>query len=236
MKGKKIELNLRHRLDWREPLEERHAAIMNNLREVGPPFGLKELTPPPPPEFGRELATGYDMRYPISGITAWGMYSLRQEGYGRDRAGYDDFLTIQFNLANNSLDYGLILHQHFPELVKAFRGYRAAALYGSYGFWYGGGVKRESETYNRLEADKSIDLDGRNNIFTLETATYWDALLCQRALGYDRDEVIRRLQGKVPLVMPLMDGVYTVFNDDSDLSYEEFADFNDRLKPVLGLI
>jgi hypothetical protein len=35
--------------------------------------------------------------------------------------------------------------------------------------------------------------------------------------------------------MPLMDGVYTVFSDTPDLTYEEFVAINDRFKPVLGL-
>jgi len=86
-----------------------------------------------------------------------------------------------------------------------------------------------------LRSSPAADIDGRNNIFTLEVAQYWDAELCQRALGYGRDEVIKRLTGKVPLVQPLMDGVYVVFNDDPDLTFEEFCAYNDRLKPVLGL-
>ena len=64
---------------------------------------------------------------------------------------------------------------------------------------------------------------------------YWDAELCQRALGYDRDEVIRRLAGKVPRVDPLMDGVYVVFNDDPALSYENFVQMNQNGKALLGL-
>lgn len=35
---------------------------------------------------------------------------------------------------------------------------------------------------------------------------------------------------------PLMDGVYVVFNDNPDLSFEEYCAYNDALKPVLGLI
>jgi hypothetical protein len=94
---------------------------------------------------------------------------------------------------------------------------------------------QSNEPLRRFPADPSIDTNDRNNIVTLEPAMYRDGLLCQRALGYDRDEVIRRLQGKVPLVMPLMDGVYTVFSDNPDLTYEEFVAINDRFKPVLGL-
>jgi hypothetical protein len=40
----------------------------------------------------------------------------------------------------------------------------------------------------------------------------------------------------VPLVMPLMDGVYTVFSDNPDLTYEEFVAINDPFEPMPGLI
>ena len=39
----------------------------------------------------------------------------------------------------------------------------------------------------------------------------------------------------MPLVRPLMDGVYTVLNDNPNLSFEDFCVFNDRFKPILGL-
>jgi hypothetical protein len=148
----------------------------------------------------------------------------------------DDNLLIDFDLAKARESYRTILHDQFPKMTNAFRAYSSRTSFGLYAVKYEGGVYLTNPIYNSLKRDKSIDIDGRNNIFTLEPAMYWDALLCKLALGYDRDEVIRRLQGKVPLVMPLMDGVYTVFNDDPDLTYEEFVAINDRFKPLLGLI
>lgn len=86
-----------------------------------------------------------------------------------------------------------------------------------------------------LRDDDVVDTDGRNNIFCLRPAHYWDEDLCRAAMGFGRDEVIRRLTGRVPRVEPLMDGVYVVFSDNPDLSFEEFCAYNDALKPVLGL-
>ena len=81
-----------------------------------------------------------------------------------------------------------------------------------------------------------MDIDGRNCIYTLKPAMFWDALLCRRALGYGPEEVIRRLDGRVPLVRPLMDGVYIVFNDDIGLTYAQFVEMNERNKAILGLV
>ncbi len=88
---------------------------------------------------------------------------------------------------------------------------------------------------NKLREDPTINVDGRNNIYTLCSANFWDDELCRRALGYGPDEVIARLEGKVPKVQPLMDGVYVVFNDNAKQTYDEFLSLNETFKPLLGL-
>lgn len=236
MQTTEIDLNMYRRTAHADSVGELHAEIMRNLQQIGAPFGLAGMTPPSVPDFGADLVTGYDIKYSIPGIHAEGIYTYRKKGYNKDCAALDDALFIQFKIPNKRLDYHSILHEHFPTLVTAFGAYRAFVGYGYHDVHYCDAAEQKSPIYNRLLADKSIDVDGRNNIFTLMPAMYWDALLCKRALGYDRDEVVRRLNGQVPRVMPLMDGVYTVFNDNPNLAYEEFVGINDRLKPLLGLV
>jgi len=79
-------------------------------------------------------------------------------------------------------------------------------------------------------------VDGRNNIYTLHPAHFWDSELCRRALGYGPEEVIDRLTGVCPSVIPLLDGVYIVLNDDPKLTYESYVEMNSAIKPILGLI
>ena len=236
MQTTEIDLNLYRRTAQTDSIAEIHAEVMHNFQRVGPPFGFAGMKAPSVPDFGADTATGYDIRYGIRGIHAEGIYKYRKEGHNIDHAALDDALFIKFKIPNKRLDYRSILHEHFPELVAAFGAYRAYVGFGYHGTQYCGGWQRTNPIYNRLLADKSINVDGRNNIFTLEPAMYWDALLCQRALGCGRDEVIRRLEGQVVKVMPLMDGVYIVFNDDPNLSYEAFVAINDKFKPILGLI
>jgi hypothetical protein len=219
-----------------ESIYQRHSEAMKRLGRIGKPFGLLGMTPPTVSETDGNLVVGYDVEYAIPGIKAEGIYHLRQEGYNEDHSAIDDNLVIQFRSSNRQLDYALILHQHFPELICAYNAYRANMRYSTYGARYTGGWREENPIYNKLQANASLDMDGRNNIFTLDPSMYWDEVLCQRALGYGRDEVIRRLEGQVPRVIPLKDGVYTVFNDDPNLSYEEFVAINDKFKPILGLI
>ena len=78
-------------------------------------------------------------------------------------------------------------------------------------------------------------MDGRNFIYTLYPAQFWDAELCQHALGYGPDEVVARLRGKVPQVERLRNGVYLVLNDDPNLSFDEFIKMNESYKNILDL-
>lgn len=219
-----------------KPIPELHAEVTSAMRNIGAPLGWKDLAVPPAPDCGGDLSASFEIRYPIPGLEVGGHYAYRDKMHlSDDKAWLDDFLEYIFKNNNKHLDYRAILRVHFPQVIQAFKSYRANVAFGVYATKYSGGINDENPIYRRLLADPAIDVDGRNNIFTLEPAMYWDALLCKRALGYDRDEVIRRLEGKVPMVMPLMDGVYTVFNDDPDLSYEAFIAINDTFKPILGL-
>jgi hypothetical protein len=163
-----------------------------------------------------------------------GRYLYRGKTYKYlEEAFYDDKVWISFAPKNPQLDYHAMLHEYLPQAMGAFGGYVGHGYFGGYV------VKFEDLHAGEMQAlnDRpGVDVNGRNNIFTLNVVQYWDAELCQRALGYGRDEVIRRLDGKVPLAKPLMNGVYVVFNDNPDLTFEEFCAMNDRFKPILGLI
>ena len=236
-----------------ESIEVRHAEVAANMARIGAPLGWHDLAVPPAPDCGDQLRAVYTIKYPVRGLRFIGDYVYRGERYVYgDEASFDDMLRFGFKTSNKALDYRAIVHEHLPRVVEAFRGYRAFVGYDGYDAAHAGGYVpsddgstafdetgyqvRRNPIYNALCRDSTIDIDGRNNIFTLRPAHYWDAELCQRALGYGRDEVIRRLQGKVPRVEPLMDGVYVVFNDDPALSYEAFVQINECFKPLLGLI
>jgi len=233
MRSPEIDFIIRYRATAAESIEQRHHDVMTRMSRVGPPFGFKGLDLPPAP-ICRDLCTFYKIRFPIRGLKFMATYNYRSEDYlNRDEATLDDSLDYAFRASNKELDYRQILHENFPAVIEAYRGYRAGVWLGFHVIHYG---DHHEASYKKLRKDPSINIDGRNNIFTLHPAVYWDALLCQRALGYGPEEVIRRLHGKVPVVKPLNDGVYIIFNDDKDLTYETFAAYNDHFKAILGLL
>jgi len=233
MKRNILDFYMHFRARQEESIEERHDAFANNMLNLPAPLGWRGLKIPPAPDCGEYLGASFDIDYPVRGLELQGRYVFRGETYEyEDEATYDDKVWITFPTQSQNLDYREMLHQHLAQAMEAFGGYSA------HGYFNGYVVKYEDLHGAEIQALRNrpgVDVNGRNNIFTLNVVQYWDAELCQRALGYGRDEVIKRLTGKVPLVRPLMDGVYVVFNDNPDLTFEEFCAYNDRLKPVLGL-
>lgn len=215
-------------------IEERHNSIVEGMKNLHSPFSWRDFEAPVPPQRKKgSFSAVYKLRYPSSSILHIGWYQIRDAKYLYDEAACDDRFSFEFKLGTPGLEYASLVHQHFPSLIAAIGGYRACLPYGHYAIPYGDLHKEERV---RLRDDEAIDTDGRNNIFALDPVHFWNEELCQKALGYGRDEVVHRLTGKVPRIEPLMDGVYVVFSDNPDLTFKEYCAYNDALKPVLGLI
>lgn len=231
----KILVNARPDKDLK--IEQRHNHVMMGMSHIDAPLGFSGLEIPKVPECGDKLVTSYGVNFKAKGINFVGTYNYRGTAYVyEDFASYDEHFDYKFKLSNKAVDYRCVLNGQLPKIVTAFGAYKARVSYDKYGFYYCGGMGDDNSIYNKLRESKEIDVDGRNNIYTLYPAQFWDAELCQRALGYGPEEVIARLQGRVQRVERLLDGVYLLINDDPNLSYDEFVEMNERVKPILGLI
>lgn len=237
MSAADIELWIYARPDSSLTIDQRHADVMDRMSRFGAPLGFAGLDLPAAPSCGDGLVATYTVKTHVRGLRFVGDYTYRGERYVyEDRASYDEHLHFGFKVSNKSVDYSCVVNEHLPRVVEAFKGYKAQISYDLYGLYYQGGLNDDNPIYNRLREDKVVDIDGRNNIYTLYPAQFWDAELCHRALGYGPDEVIARLQGKVHMAGRLMEGVYLVLNDDPSLTYEAFVKMNERIKPILGLV
>jgi hypothetical protein len=215
-------------------IEDRHRSVVQRMKRLRSPFSWQELEPPPvPPRTRGSFLAQYEFRYPEIPIHHSAGYHIRDSRFLFDKARCDDFFCFEFGLDTLGLNYQTFVHLQGAELVAAIGGYRAALNFSDYRFDF---EELHADEYQLLIRNDEIDTNGRNNIFSLNPVHYWHETLCRRALGYGREEVIRRLTGKVPRVEPLMDGVYVVFSDNPDLTFEEYCAYNDALKPVLGLV
>lgn len=251
--SKKIQLLITSRADRSVSIDCRHNDFVRAMAEIGAPLGFAGLEPPPAPDFRNKLLAGFTVKLPLPELSFSGQYQNREENFEFvDSASFDDAIFYGFTSGNRHLNYAAMLDSDFARVIAAFGAYSARVYYGAYvsaycggflpsddgesGFDEEGNEVRNNAVYNRLLADESVEVDGRNNIYTLSPAQFWDAELCRRALGYGPDEVIRRLRGTDAKVRPLMDGVYIVFNDNIHMTYDGYLEINNRYKPMLGLV
>lgn len=236
MSAAELELWLYARPDKERSIEDRHAEVMRKLSCVDGPLGFMGLHIPEAPDVGDGLAAVFAVKSSIRGLRIIGDYVFRGEKYlYKDKARFDEHLRYKFKISNKLINYTDILSVNYPKVIEAFGSYRAEVYFDSYPYRY---EDEESANtfYKKLRSDENIDFNGRNNIFTINPAQFWDAELCHRALGFGPEEVIARLKGACKLAMPLLDGVYVVFNDDPEMTYEEYVEMNNIIKPILGLL
>ena len=73
-------------------------------------------------------------------------------------------------------------------------------------------------------------------LFTLSPVMYFNEESYNKLIKVPKEELLERLKGKAKIVMLLEKGVYIIFNDKADITYEEFVEMNNTFKPLLGLI
>lgn len=265
MKGtnyfREVNILVRRQSSWVKDIFDFHNRFMAQMLKIPGPLGFEGAELRAAPEFGFASdgepysAAYYNVKGRFRGVQFIGDYRI-PDVYGRTgpeqsaKSYFGDDLSYRWKLTNKKIDYRFALSENLPAVINAFGGWFATVSPCYYDQAYCAGQHADgdwqtdadgfnamlNQTYNRLKADPSIDVDGWNNIYTLYPAQYWEGGRCLRALGYDRDEVIRRLSGKVPLVRPLLDGVYIVLNDNPDIDYDEYYAMNVENKKLLDLI
>lgn len=233
-----------------EPMEDRHQYLIDKFKKLDAPLGLMGMTDLKFPSFGRKIWCEKWYKHPKSKwlIQQYG-YALRREYDSIARKEFiNDHLWYEFKPDAGELYYSDIVNIHFPKAIEIYEPRRADSSYSKYRVCYQEGYKPGEKEhldengharsivpeYNALK-EKGIIPDGDFNIFTLSPVVYWNKAMCLDALGFDRDEVIRRLEGKVLHIRPLNDGVYIIFNDNPLLSFDDFLAIQHTYKPLLGL-
>ena len=240
--------------DMKEPFEELHYHLLEKLSHINAPFGLMgvDLNSLKIPHHEQQKPYVRYKHPSTPRVIQHYQYEHRGEDYGWSQSdsyfACIDKIFYEFKPEYKKVNFHDVIYTNFPQVIEIIEPRVAENYYVDYAIYYEEGYRPgESPTfdssgfsislvpaYNDLRA-RGITPNGRNNIYTLSPACYWDNDLCQTALGYDRDEVICRLAGKVPDVRPLADGVYIIFNDNPLLSFDDFLAIQHTFKPILGL-
>lgn len=215
-------LEFRHRPKFSESIEKRHENFLERLSGLGAPWDLAGAVDVPDIEGELVVSVSLDKFLP-KGIKGRIAYSLRSERYLEDDAQFDDSIFIEFS--NAKIDYLDLLKRIFPTYVEAFGAYRAALHDWS--------VTRSDwpAVVAACDATKK-DVNGRDGVFRINAANYFDEKLCLRAFGKSPQQIINCLKGHVEETSELAGGVLIVVSY-TPLTTSEIATAGERLKELL---
>ncbi|CRM25112.1 hypothetical protein [Pseudomonas sp. 37 R 15] len=215
-------LEFRHRPKLSEPIEKRHENFLEKLSGLGKPWDLAGAVEVPDIEGELVVSVSLDKFLP-KGIKGRIAYSLRSEKYLEDDAQFDDSLFIEFS--NAEIDYLDLLKKIFPAYVEAFGAYRASLHDWS--------VTRSDWPAVLAACDATKrDINGRDGVFRINAANYFDEKLCLRAFGKSPQQIIKCLKGHVENASELAGGVLIVVSYTL-LSTSEITTTGERLKELL---
>lgn len=239
MVGMERGIVLFRRVNPDEPMEKMHKRVMEGLSKIDAPLGLKDSEIPAIPDFGTGLlAVYFGKNSKTKGVRIVGSYSWRQ----KNSIDWDS-LVYKFKSTYKLINYEEIININLPKVIEIYEPYEVQAYFQYVGAYEEGTTpetriygESRNPAYNKLKSMGITPNKLGENLFVLQPVMYFNGEMCKEVLKLSRDEIIRRLEGKVKKVSPILDGVYIIFNDKVEMSYDEFLEMNNTFKPILDLI
>ena len=231
-------IQLYRKVDNNESMEEMHKRVMKGLSKIEAPLGLKDSEIPETPDFGKELVCFYYAKnIKTKGVSIEGEYKWRGLSY----VNWDN-LRYEFKITYKLIDYQKIIYKDFPKIITIYKPYVAYIFIPDYGTAYEEGRTPETITYYDSKNPNFLKLKETgvkigvlyDALFTLSPVMYFKCY--EKLIKVPKKELLKRLEGKAKKVLLLERGIYIIFNDKADISYEEFVEMNETFKPLLGLI
>ena len=230
MKEVERTIHLYRKVDVNESMEERHEKVMEGLSKLEAPLGLKDSKIPEIPDFGTELVCFYDAKnIKTKGVSIEGVYRWR----GLKYVVWDE-LRYEFKITYKLIDYKKIIYEDLPKVINIFDPYVADIFVSSsYSIAYKESYKSEILKLKEkgLKIGKLKDI-----LFILSPVMYFNEESYNKLIKVPKEELLERLKGKANEVQLLEKGIYIIFNDKADITYEEFVEMNNTFKPLLRLI
>ena len=233
-------IQLYRKVDDNESMEEMHKRVMEGLSKIEAPLGLKDSEIPETPDFGKELVCFYYAKnIKTKGVSIEGEYKWRGLSY----VNWDN-LRYECKITYKLIDYQKIIYKDFPKIITIYKPYVAYIFIPDYGTAYEEGRTPETITYYDSENPNFLKLKETgvkigvlyDALFTLSPVMYFNEECYEKLIKVPKKELLKRLEGKAKKILLLEKGVYIIFNDKADISYEEFVEMNETFKPLLGLI
>ena len=241
---KKRSIRMYRRGYMNETVEERHKKIMKGLSNLEAPLGLKDTEIPDVPDFGVNVSAFYRTKnIKTKGVSIKGDYLWRSEF--SEKHGWEE-LRYEFKSSYKLINYKKIIFEDLPKVIEIFDPY-IADIYIPYVGAHEEGTTPETQLYLYNQPTKNPDFNKLfeqgicpnklgENLFTLLPVMYFSDLMCNEVIKLSRNEIIKRLTGKVVKIESLKNGVYIIFNEKLEFPFEEFCEMNKKYKPLLDLI
>ncbi|WP_335982902.1 helicase [Fusobacterium polymorphum] len=233
-------IQLYRKVDNNESMQEMHKRVMKGLSKIEAPLGLKDSEIPETPDFGKELVCFYYAKnIKTKGVSIEGEYKWRGLSY----VNWDN-LRYEFKITYKLIDYQKIIYKDFPKIITIYKPYVAYIFIPDYGTAYEEGRTPETITYYDSKNPNFLKLKETgvkigvlyDALFTLSPVMYFNEECYEKLIKVPKKELLKRLEGKAKKILLLEKGVYIIFNDKADISYEEFVEMNETFKSLLGLI
>ena len=243
MNNKELDRIIRiyRKVDNNEPMEEMHKRVMKGLSKIEAPLGLKDSEIPKTPDFGTELICFYYAKnIKTKGVSIEGDYQWRGLSY----IAWDN-LRYEFKITYKLIDYQKIIYIDLPKVIEIYDPYVVDVHVSPiYSIAYEEGRTPETITYYDSENPNFLKLKETgvqigmlfDVLFTLSPVMYFNEECYKKLIKVPKEELLKRLERKAKKVLLLEKGIYIIFNDKADISYEEFVEMNETFKPLLGLI
>ena len=234
-------IQLYRKVDNNEPMEEMHKRVMEGLSKIEAPLGLKDSEIPKTPDFGTELICHYFTKnIKTKGVKIKGSYDWRIIS----PLVWWDNLRYEFKITYKLIDYQKIIYEYLPKIITIYEPYITYIYISNYGTAYEEGRTPETITYYDSKNPNFLKLKETgveigilsDALFTLFPVMYFNEECYKKLIKVPKEELLKRLEGKAKKVLLLEKGIYIIFNDKADISYEEFVEMNETFKPLLNLI
>ena len=243
MNNKELDRIIRiyRKIDNNEPMEEMHKRVMKGLSKIEAPLGLKDSEIPKTPDFGTELICHYFTKnIKTKGVKIKGSYDWRIIS----PLVWWDNLRYEFKITYKLIDYQKIIYEDLPEIITIYEPYITYIYISNYGKAYEEGRTPETITYYDSKNPNFLKLKETgvkigmlyDALFTLFPVMYFNEECYEKLIKVPKEELLKRLEGKAKKVLILEKGIYIIFNDKADISYDEFVEMNETFKPLLNLI
>jgi hypothetical protein len=196
-------LEVRHRATARDSIAKRHERLVAAIGSLPPAWqgDLSRIAATPEVQagdFGAFVKLGPALGKGLRGEVS---YPLRHKDYLRDVAHHDDSIVIEFD--SSLVDFGELTQKVFPALIEGFEAYRAAVKDDA----------RALEDWSRiakLAKETGRDIDGRDTVFRIHAANYFDRELCKRAFAMEPADILKKLGGVFDRAEAFQNGVLLI--------------------------